>query len=188
MTKGIFQKILILSAAIFFLGAGGCKDDEEPDCECTPESKSRHQMLIEGRWQLQQGLIKPPVEVEIFGTKITISNYWELTAALSGGVVPDCQKDNLMFFQSDSTVLLDEGLQKCDPADPQTQGGGDWLLIQSDTKLKFTSFPFDPLQQERILNIDTIASSMLNLSMDYRFGSPTGDSTDHKIYLEFLNK
>jgi hypothetical protein len=163
-----------------------CKDEEDP--EPTKETpKTNTDFLVEGNWEMQSGVINPSIEVDIFGTTVTIGNYWELLGALNGGVAQPCFKDNLMLFFRDSSVTLDEGPSKCDAADPQEQDGGDWMFLNNETSLAFTSFPYDPLMQERVLEIISLNSAEMKLKMDYKFAPPGGDSTDHVINLEFKN-
>jgi len=59
--------------------------------------------------------------------------------------------------------------------------------MDNETKLAFTSFPFDPTQESRVLEIMKLNATQLHLEMDYKFGLPTGDSTDHVIKLNFVN-
>lgn len=182
------KKILYLAAFGLLLSTYGCKDDEPVDESTEPKTETNTDILTGGEWLMESGIIAPPVEVDIFGTVVTISSYYELLAAVNGGAVGDCQKDNLMIFHSDSTLDLDEGVAKCDPADPQVQDGGDWSFVNDETQLAFSSFPYDPLQQERVLDITELTKSDLKLEMDYRFGLPSGgDSTDHVIKLDFKN-
>jgi len=183
------KKLILLVAVSGLLAFQACKDDEPVDTgdgDTTVETNS--DLLIGGEWLMEQGLIVPPVEVDIFGTTVTISSYFDLLGALNGGAPGECQKDNLMIFHADSTVDLDEGPTKCDSADPQVQDGGEWYFVNDETQLAFTSFPYDPLQEERVLDIIELSKTVLKLEMDYRIGLPTGgDSTDHVIKLDFKN-
>jgi len=180
---------MLLLAVGGLLTIQACKDDEPVDNGGGDTTQaSNTDFLVGGDWLMEDGVIVPPVEVDILGTKVTISSYFDLLGALNGGAPGECQKDNLMLFHADSTVDLDEGATKCDSADPQVQDGGEWYFASNETQLAFTSFPYDPLQEERVLDITELSKTMLKLEMDYRFGLPTGgDSTDHVIKLDFKN-
>jgi len=182
--KNLSTLILIIT---FFMGLA-CNDEPEAEpLDNTPMEKTNTDFLVEGNWQLKSGLIDPSITVDVFGTTVVIESYWDMLAALNGGAVEECQMDNLMLFRSDSSVVLDEGQTKCDPADPQEENGGDWLFQSNETELVFTSFPYDPLMQRRTLKVIDLDAANLKLEMDYRFGFAGSDSTDHLIKLDFEN-
>jgi hypothetical protein len=184
--KNILGLFLI---GVMVFGFNSCKDDDEtPTTDDT--NKSKTEMLTSGSWLMESGTIAPSIVVDIFGTKVTIATYWELLAALNGSTTAEpCLKDNLMIFKTDSSVTLDEGASKCDPSDPQTEDGGNWLFEDNESKLTFTAFPYDPLKDPRTLEIIKLTSSEMDLKMDYVFVDPvTSDSTDHVIELHFKNR
>ena len=47
-----------------------------------------------------------------------------------------CEKDNIYRFNSGNVFILDEGLTKCDPADPQTENGT-WDYNDATSTLHF---------------------------------------------------
>jgi len=47
-----------------------------------------------------------------------------------------CDKDNFYTFLSDSTVILDEGADKCYPGNPQTTTST-WSFLEDQTQLQF---------------------------------------------------
>ena len=65
---------------------------------------------------------------------------------MGGGVVvtdlynylEDCQKDDIMRFNSNGSITQDEGTTKCEPDDPQTTDMGSWILIENDQKVRIT--------------------------------------------------
>ena len=179
-TSFLDWKFVGIVLCFVILGAS-CKDNAQPI------EKTKWDFLVDGEWELKNGVIEPSVKVEIFGTEVVIESYWDMMAALNGGAVSDCQKDDLMIFKADSSVTLDEGPTKCDSFDPQEEDGGDWLIRENDTELVFTSFPYDPLLQERVLRVINLTSTELKLEMDYRFRLLGSDSTDHIIKLDFEN-
>lgn len=52
-------------------------------------------------------------------------------------LLPSCAKDDIIRFQQNGTVTIDEGPEKCDPNDPQTSTGS-WSLTQNNTTLVIT--------------------------------------------------
>jgi hypothetical protein len=50
-----------------------------------------------------------------------------------------CRMDDLTLFKPDGTIELNEGLLKCDPADPQIINTGTWLFQNNETLIKATS-------------------------------------------------
>lgn len=179
---GTFLVLAVLTFSVY-----SCKDDEgDPPAEDnTPKTKT--EMLTTGSWLMKSGTITPSITVDIFGTTVTLNNYWELLAAVNGTTDAEpCLKDNLLIFNTDSTVVLDEGAIKCDPADPQTDDGGEWRFIDNETKVVFSSFPLDPLKEERTMKVLELTNTNLNLEMDYQYVVPLkGDTSDHVILLKF---
>ncbi|MBI1305220.1 MAG: hypothetical protein GC181_01250 [Bacteroidetes bacterium] len=181
------KKILPL-IAVFAIVFYSCKDDET-DTTPTPTDTTNYGMITKAEWRLDSGIISPSIDIEIAGNKITVNNYWDLLSYAGGGQVLDCDKDNRMICKTDSSVVMDEGPTKCDSGDPQTTDGGKWYLSDNETKITFTSFPGDPTGEPRVLDIDKLNTSALNLSMIYTFVNPiTKDSTDHTIHLWYSNQ
>lgn len=54
-------------------------------------------------------------------------------------LLPDCEKDDLVQFKSNKTIVMDEGATKCNASDPQTMTIGAWALNESSKVLSFTS-------------------------------------------------
>ena len=50
----------------------------------------------------------------------------------------DCELDNVLIFNDNSTFAFDEGLTKCDIGDPQIQDGGIYILSEDQTGLLLT--------------------------------------------------
>lgn len=75
--------------------------------------------------------------------------YWlviaDSTVSSTGSVennynlLPDCEKDDLVQFKSNKTIVMDEGATKCNASDPQTMTIGAWALNESSKVLSFTS-------------------------------------------------
>jgi hypothetical protein len=180
--KKIFGLLLITSLIL----AVGCKDDEGETP--TTKEKTKTDLATEGEWRINGGTIVPSITIDIMGNVITVDDFWDLLAYQGGGTVQDCDKDNLMFLHTDSTVLLDEGPTKCDMNDPQSEDGGLWYFVENETKMKFSSFPFDPTGAPQTLDIETLTASNLDLHMVYEFVDPIkGDTTDHVIKINYVN-
>lgn len=115
--------ILLLGLTVVF---SACKKNEDDDND-TP-SKTNKEYLTAGFWKTTGMTIDPGVNV--FGTVITdIFEQWE-----------DCEKDDLIKFNSDGSITDDEGATKCDTNDPQTQNDGTWVM-SSDNKSVTIDYP-----------------------------------------------
>lgn len=182
--KKISGLLILLALSLF-----ACKDDSKVVITPEPAAKTKTQLLTEAEWQLMEGTITPSITVEIVpGTNLTVNNYWDLLGFAGGGQVLECDKNNLMICNKDSSVVLDEGPTKCDAADPQTTDGGKWFFESSESKINFSSFPMDPTGEPRVLNVDLLTSSDMTLTMTYDFKDPvSGGTTVHDIILKYKN-
>ena len=86
-----------------------------------------------------------PATPKVSGASLLTGKDWRITALTvtsPGGTIDifatfdACQKDDLLEFVANGTILEKEGATKCDPADPDTAPGGFWALIDNDTKLR----------------------------------------------------
>jgi len=100
---------------------GACKNDND-------DSNSKADLLINGKWK-------------IVSSKATLSGSssveFDLLVFLS-----TCEKDGYFIFEPDGVLVSDEGITKCDVADPQ-QTIGTWVLTQNETHLKVTGTDLD---------------------------------------------
>jgi hypothetical protein len=98
-------------------------------------------------------------------TDLLTANKWRLTAqtmtVVSNGTttvtdeyanLATCQRDNFTQFNSDNTLVINEGATTCNPQSPQTWDG-DWEYVNGDqNKLMFSAYvssyraPFDILE------------------------------------------
>jgi len=111
------RKIFIRLSAFFLLAAS--------QVSCTDKNlggpKSKSDMLTRSPWYLEK-----------FEQK-TDNNPWVNNyAGLS-----DCVKDNFSFFQITNTLVINEGLTKCSPSDPQTITSS-WRFAENNTKIMIT--------------------------------------------------
>ena len=181
------NKWTIAFACFSLLTFWGCTDDGD---DVTPQEtqKTNTELLTEGSWRVSSGTIEPSIDIDIQGNTITVDEYWDLLAYQGGGQVQDCDKDNLMLMHMDSSVVLDEGPSKCDPNDPQSEDGGKWFFQENETKINFSSFPFDPTGSPQVLDVTMLTADKLHLDMVYVFENPlTGQKTNHEIKLEYVN-
>lgn len=95
-----YQKII--SGILILIGFLSCKGDDEPGSQ-------KEKMLTGKNWKLIAAESDPP----IFAGGQSISDVY--------GVMPSCAKDDLTKFDSDGSVLFDEGPSKCEATDPQTE-------------------------------------------------------------------
>lgn len=168
------KKLIILSAAMAFVFAA-CKDDSNN----TPptKEKTRTEMLTAGQWNLVSGAIVPPITMEIFGQTITISDFLEFQGA------EPCDKDDLVIFKADGTIVNDEGPTKCNDTDPQTSSGGNWALLENDSKLRI----IDSGDTTMISITELTSTSMKgNTTMDLE--DANGQTQTHTINFVFQSK
>lgn len=113
--------ILAVVAIAFLTTMGSCKKDDDDDNNGgSGTSVSKAGLLTSGGW------IATSFEVTFPAPIGTIDQYAMMDA---------CEKDDILYFNSDKTILDDEGATKCDPSDPQSMSGGTWELTDNDTKL-----------------------------------------------------
>lgn len=117
--------------------------------------------------------------------KELLSNKWKVSDVLdkNGNSIINvpfpqitCLKDNSFTLRTDDSYTIDEGAVVCDPS---TAGSGEWELIDSETKIKFTSSTEDPL----IFNLIEVNASTLKIAYEITdTGSPDLDG-DYTIIL-----
>ncbi|MBV6441345.1 MAG: hypothetical protein DYG98_03500 [Haliscomenobacteraceae bacterium CHB4] len=112
MKKPVFY-LLGLGLALFL---GAC--DKDSDASNTDK-------LTNGQWKITSWVAK----FTFNGVDQTVDVYAQS---------PACDKDDFAEFNTDGTLVLDEGATKCNPIDPQ-QETGTWELTQNETHLVVTS-------------------------------------------------
>jgi lipocalin-like protein len=86
---------------------------------CKKDSLSKTDLLTDPNgWLLTALTIDPAIVDPITGAQIA-NLYAQYNA---------CEKDDIIFFKDNGTIIYDEGATKCDPNDPQTGDDGTWLL------------------------------------------------------------
>jgi hypothetical protein len=92
--KKQLQLLVVLISANFFIFSSCNKSTDPP-----PAPKTKTQLLAQGTWKFKSATAS--------GTDISSS-------------LQTCQKDNVLTFTTAGTGTVDEGLTKCNVADPQT--------------------------------------------------------------------
>ena len=108
-------------------------------------------------------------------TELLAMGSWKFSAATWGGVdasgaLQACQKDNTMIFVSGGTGTTDEGLTKCNAADPQSLPFT-WSFLVSETQLQVSAALFTG--GSTTFTIVTISETQLVLSQPQTLGGIT---------------
>lgn len=115
-------------------------------------------------------------------TQLLTANNWVMTALVAStpgendkdlfSILPDCIKDDFIKYNSNFTILFDDGATKCDPSDPQTTNGV-WSFNSDETILTMDGEP---------QKIETLNATVLILSYTEDVGGKT------KTYTTTYNK
>ncbi|MCB9251349.1 MAG: hypothetical protein H6605_02720 [Flavobacteriales bacterium] len=154
---------LIVNAFVF----QSCKDDsEDPDPGTSGKSKS--ELLVDVNWKLTAATFNPPIVVEIGTLKETYTNLFDIP------LIQDCQKDNMILFKGDGSMIIDNGSLKCSSSEPQTAQDGNWKLINNDTEIEITDSEYFKLISSTtvILKNVSITETELKGQTDYVFNDP----------------
>jgi hypothetical protein len=116
------KKLLLGMGAVTLLFSACKKSDDD-----SGTGGSRKSTLTSGKWRItaSTATIEYPAPA---GT--------QTMDALK--LFPSCQIDNLIGYNSDGTMTIDEGATKCNSSDPQVKTGGSWALLDNDSKLRLT--------------------------------------------------
>ncbi|MCB2378692.1 DUF5004 domain-containing protein [Hymenobacter sp. BT635] len=112
--------------ALFALTAlvSSCKKDSES--EPAPKAQTKTELLSGKNWVLTAQTVDPGL-VDDDGKVVTdLFPY-----------IDDCNKDDLMRFETAGSCTLNEGASRCVPTDPQ-QYSGTWSFDSNETVLKTT--------------------------------------------------
>jgi hypothetical protein len=131
----------LLSFAPFFVIAifSGCIGDNP----ASPSPEEKAALLTGSKWRLASHTIVPAIDWDANGTLIT-----DLLEEHG-----DCLRDDVASYASDHSYTIEEGGQKCDPADPEVEKGT-WSLEPAEDGLTLHS-ELDP---------DPIAFSIARIS------------------------
>jgi hypothetical protein len=117
---------------VFFFAS--CTKGSDPLPDKTPS-----EMLKGGNWKL--------VEAYSSKNKDGVHNTEDIYATLQ-----DCEKDNIIIFDKESNVTLDEGPTKCNEFDLQTRVNQKWVLV-SNTQIEFTNLPLKTTYEATIVQL-----------------------------------
>lgn len=114
-----FISALIAIFAIAFLSTlESCTKDEDATGSSTPSKTS---LLSSDGWVLSSA------NVSFNGQTMDMMTFMD-----------DCDKDDILFFKADKSVVEDAGALKCDPSDDQTADAGTWAFNSGETKILAT--------------------------------------------------
>ena len=103
------------------------KKDEPTPVAATVETKT--QLLTGKNWKLTAATSDPAFDWDGSGTMVT--NIYAQMAS--------CEKDDLLFFNTNGTLKFDEGATKCDPTDPQSTSDDTWSFNSTETIITVSS-------------------------------------------------
>jgi hypothetical protein len=116
MTKSLTNYIIVIVlVSLSIVGLNACDKDDD-----TPKA-----LLTGKQWKLTSWISTPPYEVD----GQLISNVYTL--------LPACSHDDFIEFNSDGSMIKDEGEEKCNENEPQTTSGT-WLLSNDQGILRIT--------------------------------------------------
>ena len=117
-------KTSIIALATGILLFAACKKTEKDPDPTPPATKSKHELISDGKWQYSA----LSFILKVNG-KDTTMDAWS--------VLEDCRKDDFSTYSTNGTGTIDEGPTKCDPADPQTKSLT-WEFQDNETYVKVT--------------------------------------------------
>lgn len=130
-------------------------------CEKDEETKSDQEYLTAGNWKITSVVLSPGIDIPGIGT---ITDIYDL-------FIEECNKDDLVKFMTNGTIVEDEGATKCDPDDPQTTSDGTWSLDGASLTMVY------PDEDPDVVTIASINSSTLVIAslevIDLGLGSNT---------------
>ena len=141
---------LLLAACCLLLTVSACKKDK---------SKSFRDMVTEGHWQIsdihQLVLVDTAVIFEV--------TYEDMEA---------CAKDDFLIFDPSGVLIFDQGADKCEPREPQTENQGSWSLSSDGKTLTFDpDSTFSKQYVVQHLNSESALITHYNTSFDSFFNA-----------------
>ena len=118
-------RFLVLLLA-FFLILTGCRKKDPP-------TKSKKELLTASTWKFHQ-------------VGLDINNDGVIDTTLRADLVPVCIMDNMYTFKADSTAILDENINNCNPGNPRLSPFK-WYFFNNETEI-FISIRLLPLYEE----------------------------------------
>ena len=157
----------IITAFIFH----SCKDeDKKPD---PSGMKTNTEKISNSNWKLNSATFNPPMVITVGPNTITVKSLLE--------VLTDCQKDNMLMFNTDSTMTIDNGSVKCEVSEPQTAKDGNWKFINNEKQIEITNSEYFKListtGNKVILDNITVSETQLTGETDYVYTGSSGQVT-----------
>lgn len=102
-----------------------CGDDDSADP--TP-SKSKTELLTQGKWKFQSGTVDPAITI---GTT-QITDFLQL--------LDECERDDILNYNADGTYAHETGAMVCDSTDSpnSVDDTGTWVFNADETKITET--------------------------------------------------
>ena len=116
---------LIMSSGLFLTNCK--KDTKEPDPVVTPSTQTNTERLTSKNFKMTAATIEPSI--------LGVNDYYNQ--------LPDCQKDDLIRFDTPNIFKSDEGATKCNTNDVQTKTGT-WVWSTDETIITVTRSGEDP--------------------------------------------
>jgi hypothetical protein len=112
----------LLSLTLLF---PSCSKDD--DVEQSPKTE----LLTKSAWKMNAYTVEPGFP--------TFDNEGNITGSTNDifAMLEDCEKDDTHKFNTDKSLITDEGMMKCDSSDPQ-KTNGTWSLNADETSLTIT--------------------------------------------------
>ena len=136
--KKIYFLAMISFLAIATVFTSCSKDDDE---------KTKTELLTASKWKMTAATVSPAM--------MGITDFFPLMEA--------CDKDNTIKFNTDKTVVSDEGATKCDAGNPQ-QETDTWAFSSDESKL---------ISKGEEMTIKNLTESELKLTMTQVDGGVT---------------
>ena len=125
-----------------------CKKDKDD-----PKPKSKTELLTAKNWRLSAATsVIGPITIDVYAAQDA------------------CDKDDFLKFNTNKSLIFDEGLTKCDLRDPQSITGA-WDLTVNDTKLKMQETS-NPASAE-VYDVVEISASTLKIKQTTSSGGAT---------------
>jgi len=173
------SKIILVIALIGSVGFISCKKKTEDP----PKTKS--EMLTESNWLLIKGTFNPPIVTTLGTTTFTFKELFEIP------LIDSCQMDNMILFNADNTMTVDNGDRKCSQTEARTIQDGIWRFINDETQIEITKSAYFSLinSDKVILDQITVTENQMTGVTDYEFTNPqTQVKTISKVSFVFIKK
>ncbi len=171
----LFIILLCLNAFVF----NSCKDEK-----IDPIEKTNTEKLAGNNWLLVKATFNPPLVTTIGTQNLTFYSLFEIP------LIDTCQKDNLIIFNADGTMTIDNGNLKCG-TEPQTAKDGNWKFITNETQIEITNSAYFSLISANKVILDKVVLSDTEMKgeTDYIFINPiTQIQTTSKLNFTFSKK